>query len=358
LKVLVVDDSALMRRYLTEIIVQGLHADVITARDGAEALAQVKEHDPDVVTLDVNMPVMDGVTCLGHIMDEAPRPVVMVSSITERDALVTLEALNLGAVDFVTKPSGTVSHDIKTRGREIVTKVRAAAASRRRLRRETRAVAAPEPVRPPAPIVPASGGKARVRLVLIGVSTGGPSTLEVVLGKLPADFPAPILIAQHMPQTFTSVLASRLDKLCRLRVSEVERRSKLEPGQVYIARGDADIEVVRTAAGPMAEVVPENQEAWHPCVDRMVATAMREFRAESLIGVLLTGMGDDGAVGMTNLRQQGGHTIAESEASATIFGMPRELIGRGGAEVVLPADEVADQLARWAKGSQEATSWV
>jgi two-component system chemotaxis response regulator CheB len=355
MKILVVDDSALMRKYLAEILEGGLDAEIMTARDGAEALAKVREWNPDVVTLDINMPVMDGLTCLSHIMTESPRPVVMVSSLTDREALATLEALAMGAADYVTKPGGTVSLNIKQAGAEIVAKVRAAARHGRinKLRRRP----APQPVerparpRPPANRSAPSAGQrpsSAVKLVMVGVSTGGPSTLEEILPLLPASFPVPVLVAQHMPAAFTRVFAARLDSICALRVEEVQHRTKLEAGHIYVAQGDADVEVWRAGIGPVAVRVPEHEEMlWHPSVDHLVTTAAREMDPKALVGVLLTGMGDDGAKAMTEMHTRGGRTIAESEETAVIFGMPAELIAAGGADVVLPCGAIASQLIKW-----------
>jgi two-component system chemotaxis response regulator CheB len=356
LKVLIVDDSALMRKYLGEMLEASLDVEIQTARDGAEALLRTKEWDPDVITLDINMPVMDGLTCLSHIMTDMPRPVVMVSSLTERDAMATLEALGLGAVDFVTKPGGTVSLNIKQVSAEIVGKVRAAGrqAKLSKLRRRSRSSGSESGrVVQAAPVakapVPASRGGGAVKLVLIGVSTGGPSTLEQILPVLPADFPAPILVAQHMPGTFTRLFASRLDTICKLRVEEVQRRTKLQAGHIYIAQGDMDIEVSKLGIGPVAAPVPQGAEyIWHPAVDRMVHAATQALDPKRLVGVLLTGMGNDGASTMTEMRRRGGRTIAESEETAVIFGMPGELIAMGGAEVVLPNERIADKLIEWA----------
>jgi two-component system chemotaxis response regulator CheB len=361
LKVLIVDDSALMRKYLAEILEASLEVELQTARDGADALQRIQEWDPDVVTLDINMPVMDGLTCLSHIMTDLPRPVVMVSSLTERDALATLEALSLGAVDFVTKPGGTVSLNIKQAAAEIVAKVRAAGRQARikRLRRRARPTAEEarleaEPARPvevPAAARPTFTPAPRtgaVKLVLVGVSTGGPSTLEQILPFLPADFAAPVLVAQHMPGTFTRLFASRLNSLCKVRVEEVQKRSRLQAGHVYIAQGDMDVEVSRLAVGPVATTIPERSDLiWHPSVERMVSTAAAALDPRQLVGVMLTGMGNDGAAAMTAMHAQGGRTVAESEDTAIIFGMPGELIAMGGAEAILPNQRIANQLVEW-----------
>jgi two-component system, chemotaxis family, protein-glutamate methylesterase/glutaminase len=185
-------------------------------------------------------------------------------------------------------------------------------------------------------------------LVLIGVSTGGPGTLEEILPLLPAEFPLPVLVAQHMPASFTGVFANRMAKLCPLPVIELDRPTPLEPGKIMIARGDSDVVVARTLGRRIAQNVPANPDfLWHPSVERMVASAMEFFKPEELIAVQLTGMGNDGAPAMAELRGRGGHTIAESEETAVVFGMPKELIALGGAEIVLPMDQIARQLLSW-----------
>jgi two-component system chemotaxis response regulator CheB len=343
-KALVVDDSALMRRRIGQILARH-GCTVATARNGKDALAMLAAFAPDVVTLDVNMSEMDGLTCLARLMEERPTPVVMISSLTEQGALATLEALRLGAVDFVHKPDGTISLDIDRLEGEIAAKVLAAA--RARLRRRPAAVVRPPAARP-AP-KPAAKGPAGEGLVLIGASTGGPATLEEVLSGLDADFPLPVLVCQHMPASFTATFATRLDQVCRLRIREVSAPTPVEPGTVLIGRGGADLVVTRRGKRVVAVAVPRDQAVpWHPSVGRMVETAMKAVPAEALIGVMLTGMGNDGAAAMTALRHAGGRTIAESEASAVVFGMPQVLIRSGGAALVLDADRIARQLKAWA----------
>ena len=352
--VLVVDDSALMRRYLRDILEESGRFQVFMARDGQDALSQIKAVNPDVVTLDINMPVMDGLTCLSHIMTESPRPVVMVSSLTEKGALATFEALELGAVDYIAKPGGTVSHNIKEVSDQIVGKILAAAGARPR---RSGAAAIPQRELIPkkketAPVrlqkAPPRASRVAQGLVLIGVSTGGPGTLEEILPKLPRTFPLPVLVAQHMPANFTQVFAQRIGRLCQLQVIEVDRPTPLEPGKILIAKGDADILVERVLGRRVAKCAPADPDfLWHPSVERMVRSAMIYFKPNELIGVELTGMGNDGAPAMAELHKQGGHTIAEAEETAVVFGMPRELIVLGGAEMVLPMGGIADQLIRW-----------
>ncbi|MDZ3837755.1 MAG: chemotaxis-specific protein-glutamate methyltransferase CheB [Rhodospirillales bacterium] len=353
MRLLVVDDSALMRRCLRECFETETDIELRTARDGKDALEQVKSFDPDVVTLDINMPVMDGLTCLSHIMTDMPRPVVMVSSLTDAGALATLEALELGAVDYVTKPGGTVSLNLRTVFPDLIAKVRSAAEARGRRRPLSERLRHQRPraeVRP-AQRLSAGCGKATeatADLVLIGVSTGGPRTLEDLLAQLAVDFPAPILVAQHMPARFTSVFAERLNERCPIAVQELAGPTQLKPGRVYIARGDADVTLSLRVNRLTALSTPADARfPWHPSVSRMVASAMSVAAPKRLIAVQLTGMGDDGANEITELRRQGGRTIAEAEETAVIFGMPKEVISRGGATKVLPAHKIAQQLQGW-----------
>jgi two-component system chemotaxis response regulator CheB len=362
LKALVVDDSALMRRAITTMLRESGEFEVETARNGEDALVAIPRLEPDVITLDLNMPVMDGLTCLAVIMQEFPRPVVIVSSLSEPAALVTLEALELGAVDYVAKPGGTVSLNLGEAREELVAKVRQAAhvrarpgglVSRLRRQREEaagqRAGSSARPV-PRPPGRPRAGGPAvsGVDLVVIGSSTGGPALLSTLLTQLPAGFPAAVVVAQHMPASFTGALAHRLDQECRVPVHEVAAPMPVQAGHVYVARGDADIVLGRRAGALGVRPVPSGSAyRWHPSVDRLVASALETVEAARTIGVLLTGMGDDGAEQMALLHAGGGRTIAESEASAVVWGMPGQLVARQGASMVLDADKIARQVLAW-----------
>ncbi|WP_309139776.1 chemotaxis-specific protein-glutamate methyltransferase CheB [Siccirubricoccus sp. G192] len=360
IRLLIVDDSALMRRLLGEVFRAEGDFEVAVARDGDEAMAMLAECRPDVMTLDVQMPRMDGLACLDRIMLERPLPVVMVSSVTEAGARETLKALELGAVDFVPKPGGAVSLAIDELGPLLVEKVRAAAAARlrpsHRLRERVRLRAglSASPTPSPAPRAtrrdPAPRAAGLVdRVVLVGCSTGGPPALDALLGPLPADFPWPILVAQHMPAAFTGPLARRLDKLCALTVVEVTRPVPVVPGQVHIGRGNADLILSLRPGGLVAMAAPALPEhRWHPSVDRLVTSALQHLSAERLVGVLMTGMGSDGAAAMARLRAGGGRTIAEAEETAVVWGMPGELVRLGGAEAVLPLDAIAGTLTGWA----------
>ena len=358
IKLLVVDDSALVRKLLGQVFGGEPDFEVRFARNGVEALEQLKPFAPDVITLDVHMPQMDGLACLDRIMIERPCPVVMVSSLTAEGAEATLEAFRLGAIDFVPKPEGTVSLHIEDLAPELIAKVRSAAGAklksslrladrvRHRIggagglgpRRRVGVATEPDTLREP----PTGEG-----LVLVGTSTGGPPALEALLKPLPADFPWPILVAQHIPASFTGPLAKRLNGICALNVVEVLKPTPLEAGTVYIGRGDADLIVTRRAGRLTAMAAPsEAGYPWHPSTDRLVRTAMQHLPAGQLIGVLMTGMGDDGATAMAQMHAEGGQTIAESEETAVVWGMPGELVKAKGADWVLPLPSIAARLQK------------
>jgi two-component system chemotaxis response regulator CheB len=351
IRILVVDDSALMRKLLGSIFAGEPDCEVRFARNGVEALDQLQSYQPDIITLDVHMPQMDGLACLDRIMVERPCPVVMVSSLTAAGADATLEALRLGAVDFIAKPDGAISLEIHRMAPLLMQKIRSAAGAklrtslrlREKIRHRTGRTLPPARRSQAIPVAAIAGEG----LVLIGTSTGGPPALEVVLSALPQAFRWPILVAQHMPAGFTGPLARRLDGLCALSVIEVLQPIPLHPGFVYIGRGDADIIVSRRPGGLVAMAAPAQAGyPWHPSVDRLVRTAMEHLAASQLIGVLMTGMGSDGAAAMTRLRMDGGKTIAEAEETAVVWGMPGELVKADGADWMLPLPSIAGQLNR------------
>jgi two-component system chemotaxis response regulator CheB len=354
IKVLVVDDSALVRKLFGRVLAGEADFEVQVARNGLEALDKLESFRPDVITLDVHMPQMNGLDCLDRIMVERPCPVVMVSSLTAEGAEATLEALRLGAVDFVPKPEGAVSLRMDAFAPKLVEKIRAAATAKlrasRRLKEKVqhRMGGAAPPRREwaasdtrEADPVRASGDG----LVLVGTSTGGPPALEALLLPLPANFPWPILVAQHMPASFTGQLAKRLDGICEVRVVEAARPMLVQPGCVYIGRGDADLIVSRRAAGLVAMAAPSQAGyPWHPSTDRLVRSAMEHLPSSQLIGILMTGMGNDGAQAMSELHTKGGKTIAEAAETAVVWGMPGELVKAGGADWIVPLPKIAERL--------------
>jgi two-component system, chemotaxis family, protein-glutamate methylesterase/glutaminase len=359
IKLLIVDDSALMRKLLSGVFSDQREFEIRLVRSGIEALELLGSYQPDVITLDINMPRMDGLTCLDRIMIEHPCPVVMVSTLTTEGADATLEAFHLGAVDFVAKPDGAISLGIHEMTAELMAKVRGAAGAKpraslrlkERVRYRLRETAKSEWRRPADKSrreSKSSQFKSPITgngLVLVGTSTGGPPALEALFTALPAHFPWPILVAQHMPASFTGALARRLDGLSALTITEVIKPVTLTPGHVYIGKGDADIIVSSRAAGLVAMSTPAAPDyPWHPSTDRMVRTAMNHFPASQLIGVLMTGMGSDGAAAMAALHAAGGSTIAEARETAVVWGMPGELVAMNGADWVVPLTEIADCL--------------
>ena len=349
IKLLIVDDSALMRRQLTQLFAATGEFEISQARNGREAVELNRSFMPDVVTLDINMPEMDGLTALSLIMAERPVAVVMVSSLTEQGALATFEALNLGAVDYIVKPGGTISLSIGDITEELIGKVRSASHARikgkkspvtglvQRMRDDHKKIAA----RPLA----LRRGVASEGLVIVGVSTGGPRTLEEILPLLPADFPWPVLVAQHMPASFTKSFADRLDRACALRVIEAASPMTIEPGTIYIAKGNADMVVALRAGRLTAVPKPEHaQHLWHPSVELLGRSVLEHCDPARVTAVMLTGMGTDGADAFTAIKQLGGYSIAESEETAVVFGMPKELSDKRGASIVLPAHKIAAHL--------------
>lgn len=341
IKVLVVDDSALIRQVLKEIIDQqddmetvGAAPDPIKARDMIKALR------PDVLTLDVEMPRMGGLDFLEKLMRLRPMPVVMISSLTEAGSETTLRALELGAVDYIAKPRLDIARGMRDYAELIAEKIRAAARAKAARRTIARPEAAPE-ARQVKPLGAASAGK----VVLIGASTGGTEAIREVLAALPADFP-PVLVVQHMPENFTRAFAKRLDGLCRVAVKEAGDGEPILPGHAYIAPGHSHLLLRRAGAGFVAQLGHGPEVNRHrPSVDALFNSAV-EAAGRNAVGVLLTGMGKDGAAGLLGLRQAGAHTIAQDEGSCVVFGMPREAIALGGASEVVPLKDIAGRLAQ------------
>jgi len=304
--------------------------------------------------LDINMPEMDGLTALSLIMAERPVAVVMVSSLTNEGALATFEALNLGAVDYVAKPGGTISLSIDRITAELVSKVRSAARSRPRGKVSVTATAARRMQEERKKVAAASSLSAAPRssvegLLVMGASTGGPRALEIVLSGLPASFPWPVLVAQHMPGAFTRAFADRLDQLCALQVVEAGSALAVEAGKIYIGRGGADMVLANRAGRLTALPTPENSNfLWHPSVELLGRSVLEHYDPKRVTAVLLTGMGYDGSNAFSEIKKRGGRTIAESEDSAVVYGMPAELVGKGGASLVLPVEKIAVQLSAWA----------
>ena len=335
IKVLCVDDSALIRDLLTEIINSQPDMEVVAvAADPLQARDLIKIHNPHVLTLDVEMPRMDGLDFLERLMRLRPMPVLIVSSLTQAGSEITLRALELGALDFIAKPQMGIRQGMLEYSELIAEKIRAAARSRPR-----QSIAADAP-RPPALKAPLISSE---KLVIIGASTGGTEAIRVVLQQLPANSPA-ILITQHMPGGFTKSFAERLDRLCNISVKEAEDGERILPGHAYIAPGTAHLKLARSGANYIARLddgEPVNRH--RPSVDVLFRSAA-ENAGRNAVGVLLTGMGKDGAQGLLAMRQAGAYTFAQDEASCVVFGMPREGIALGGACEVVSLDHMAERI--------------
>lgn len=342
IKVLCVDDSALIRSLMTEIINgQPDMVVVATASDPLIARDLVKQHNPDVMTLDVEMPRMDGLEFLEKLMRLRPMPVVMVSSLTARGSEAALRALELGAVDFVTKPRIDIRDGLLAYADLIAGKIRIAATAR--LRPTRRAAMGGSPLTVVEASLLQSPLVSTEKLIIVGASTGGTEAIREVLQPLPPDSPG-IMIAQHMPAGFTHSFAERLNSLCRIVVSEAVQGERILPGHAYIAPGGFHLSLVRSGANYVAQVdlaPPVNRH--RPSVDVLFDSAARHA-GKNAIGVILTGMGRDGADGLLRMRQAGSYTLAQDEASCVVFGMPREAIALGAAHEVVPLQEMSQRV--------------
>jgi len=330
IKVLIVDDSALIRSVMTEIITSQPDMEVVgAAPDPLVARELIKQTNPDVLTLDVEMPKMDGLDFLEKLMRLRPMPVVMVSSLTERGSEITMRALELGAVDFVTKPKISIQSGMREYTELISDKIRAASKARIRARTLPQPGAdghAPLPqLRNPL--------MSSEKLIIVGASTGGTEAIREFLMQMPSDCPG-ILITQHMPEGFTRSFAKRLDSLCKISVQEAAGNERVLPGHAYIAPGHSHLTLTRSGANYMTKIdqgEPVNRH--RPSVDVLFRSAA-QYAGKNAVGVILTGMGKDGAAGMLEMKNAGAYNFAQDEASCVVFGMPREAIALGGAHEV------------------------
>jgi len=335
-RVLVVDDSALMRKLIPQMLAYDESIEVVgTAMDGSFCLKKIEELKPDVVTLDLEMPGMNGIDTLKEIMRRDPVPVIVVSSHSIEGATVTMKALGLGAFDFVTKPRDASAHMTET-AKELIAKVKAAADCK--LKPRPLLGASAKATKAPAP----SGSPSKI--VGIGVSTGGPQALEYLLSQLPGDFPASIVVVQHMPDGFTDMFARRLDELCALRVKEAQSGDVLSAGRVLICPGNRHIKVKRLPLGDVVVLSDDARVNGHrPSADVLLRSLGEEFKSQA-IGLLMTGMGDDGAEGLGAVKREGGMTIAQNESSCVVYGMPKAAIDRGYAIRVVALDVMSATL--------------
>jgi two-component system, chemotaxis family, protein-glutamate methylesterase/glutaminase len=341
IRVLIVDDSALVRQLLSEIV--NAEPDMVAvgaAPDPYVAREMIRGLDPDVVTLDVEMPRMDGLTFLERLMRLRPTRVLMLSSLTERGSEATLQALELGAIDFVAKPKSSIAEGLRDYREMIADKIRAVA------RAQPKRLACGTPREAGRPVPARIGLASTEKLVFIGASTGGTEAIKEVLLGMPPDAPA-ILIVQHMPEGFTRSFAQRLDHLCQIRVKEAEHGERVMPGHAYVAPGHSHLLLGRSGANYVAELdqgAPVNRH--RPSVEVLFRSAAHHA-GRNAIGIILTGMGKDGAAGMLAMREAGAWNVAQDEASCVVFGMPKEAIAVGAVHEIVPLRDIADRtLAR------------
>jgi two-component system chemotaxis response regulator CheB len=348
-KVLIVDDSAFMRNALTSMLASDPEISIVgTARDGLEAIEKIASLRPDVVTMDVEMPRMDGITALKHIMEKAPVPVIMVSSLTNEGAKVTLDALDLGAVDFIPKNLSELSVNIVKIKEVLLDKIKQIARRGpiRRIIRPIDKAAIETKIRELRLTVPQRAtGERKTSVVAIGTSTGGPRALQEIITVLPKDFPVPIVIAQHMPPNFTGPFAERLNQLSKIEVKEAQEGDQLKPGLALLAPGRGHMKVVKKRTLESVVTISENREefTYRPSVDAMILSIAECYPGRAL-GVILTGMGNDGLKGLTELKRNGGRVFAQNEQTCVVYGMPKAVVDAGLADKVLSLEEMAGEI--------------
>lgn len=334
--VLIVDDSALARQILTDMISADPDLEVAgVARDGVEAVRLTKELEPDVITMDIHMPEMDGLSALEYIMKSYPRPVVMVSALVKKGAEPTLKSLELGAVDFIAKPNQYPTSIAEVR-EDVIRKIKAAAGSRAK-----EIWSRPRGLKPPESLKVDRASVRGGRMVVIGASAGGPRALSAIIPALPGDLPASIVIVQHMPEQFTSSFAQRLDSHAGLRVREAAQGEEFAEGRAVVVPGGRDLTFDKAGGRVRARLTPTvARHGASPVIDVTMESAARVY-GERCVGVILSGMGSDGAMGLGMIRDAGGETMAQSEETCLVYGMPRAAIEKRFADEVVPLDRMA-----------------
>ncbi len=340
-RVLIVDDSAFMRNTLSSMISSDPEIQVVGfARDGIEAVEKVASLKPDIVTLDVEMPRMNGIDALKQIMARTPVPVLMVSSLTTDGAKTTLDALDIGAVDFIPKNLSDLSVNIVKIKEALIDKIKKIGKKGLPIFKKITTL---KHLEMPKAVQPTSHRK--INIVAIGSSTGGPKALQNILLSLPKNFPVPILIAQHMPPNFTGPFAERLNQLCNVEVKEAENGEPIKNGVVYIAPGRGHMSIIRKKITETTISISEDRGTYiyRPSVDVLMLSVVENFSGH-VLGVILTGLGNDGLQGMKGIKNSGGRTIAESEKSCVVYGMPKAVVDAGLADKIVPIDEVAGEI--------------
>ncbi len=348
-KVLIVDDSALVRKQLTEMI-ETLGFEIDIAKNGQEAVDKATAMQYNVITMDINMPVMDGIEAVKQIMAAKPTAILMISSLTTEDASITMDALDLGAVDYIAKP-GTMNVGKRENREDILEKVQSLSRiSPRRLKRKSARPLVRERRRakPKEAVQEITTSSLDItKVVLIGSSTGGPGLIEQICSSLPLNYKYPVCVVQHMPEQFTKAFAERLNRASAVPVHESSHNMELLPGHVYVARGGVHMNFAKKVSGKIVIREDKNKgdNFFQPSANDMMQSAMKTFNASNLVGVILTGIGDDGADAMVKLKNGGAYTLGESEESATVYGMPKEAYDRGGVMEQLDFKQILKKIA-------------
>lgn len=346
-RVLVVDDSAFMRKIISDMIALDKELTVVgTARNGKESIQKIKDLSPDVITMDVEMPVMDGLAALEIIMKQFPRPVVMLSSLTNEGADATLKALELGAVDFITKPVSVFKVNTEEIKAQLIEKIKVASRVKVNTENLFRSSTKKMEIKSIAkPSILQEKNKSIKRIVAIGTSTGGPKALQEIIPYLPKNIPASILIVQHMPPGFTKSLAERLNNISEMNVKEAEDNETLLAGWAYIAPGDYHLELKNEANLLKIKLTKTKPVSGHrPSVDVMMNSLARLNLGDKVISVIMTGMGSDGAEGIKNIKLSNGYTVAQDEATCVVYGMPKSAISLGCIDKIVPLQDIAGTI--------------
>ena len=355
--VLIVDDSAFMRKSLSMMLESDPQIKIIaTARDGMEGYEKAKELRPDIITMDVEMPRMDGLTALAKIMKECPTPVIMVSSITTEGAEATLKAMELGAVDFISKQMSYVSLDIVKIKEDLIDKVITIARSSSLTRRlaRIRNNVTPHLRKTSVSQTTYTQPTTDFQIVTLGVSTGGPFSLQKIIPQLPKEFPIPILIVQHMPPKFTKSLADRINSMSKVTVKEAEHGETIQPGWVYIAPGGFHMKVQRSGySNATLHISTEPSTTLHrPSVDVMMESAVQVYGGK-ILGVIMTGMGHDGLDGLKLIKQKGGYCIAQNEDTCVVYGMPKAAVDNNLADAIVPLENIPETMVKAVKSQRD-----
>ncbi|MCL4428333.1 MAG: chemotaxis response regulator protein-glutamate methylesterase [Deltaproteobacteria bacterium] len=348
IRLLIVDDSPFMRRAISSLVDGEEDIKVVgTAKDGQDAIRQINDLKPDIATMDIEMPVMDGLTALKIIMEKCPIPIIMLSSLTEEGAKETLDALDLGAADYIPKNLSNVSLNILKVKDDLISKIRAITAKKYFFKPYVKELREHGVKEQAVEYVKGAAKNNKIDIVAIGSSTGGPKALQDVIPKLPQNFPVPIILVQHMPKAFTGPFAERLSSISHIKVIEAAGGEIIKPGTAYLSPGDKHLSIIKEKGlGFVTSLSNEPEDLINrPSVSVMMESVAKEYPGKAL-GVILTGMGSDGLLGMKKIKETGGKTIAQNEATCVVYGMPKAVVDAGLADVILPIYKIGDEIIK------------